>query len=557
MRGESPIANAALSGAALGFSFLSGHHQIPIFVSLAVGAAWIYYWTLAEIPRWRVAGFATIFALFLILTSGLQTLPGYEYGKLALRWVNAPEPVDWEQKVPYFVHSMFSLGPLSVFGIVIPGAYTGAVDPFIGFVVISLALLAIAAAWRERMVRLFGAIAIGGLIYSLGGNGIFQGLLYAIVPMVEKARSPGMAILLFHLGAAVLAAYGIDSLRSLATDGLWPRRIVWALLAVSAALFTGILISALAHPETAYSYPGAALAALATLLLAALLHAWRTDRLSHSASPALLTLLMLFEIGSVTGFAYRHLGLPGYFLEHMKENTDIVRFLAELPFPLRAEIDREKVPFDWGDWHGVDMFEGFCGVTKNVVSHHADSKFRDLFAIGYYIGAKPVRAGQVEIFRGASGLNVYRNPGDHKRVWSVHQAFRIPDEKAVLPTLYRRDFDRRQQAFLLGPAPQLESCSAPDQVLLVSKGTNNLVIDASMGCRGMVVVGDTYSPGWQATVDGTPRPILEAYSAVRGVVVDAGSHRIEMRYHPKSVLIGAIMTAAGLLGALLLRWLGL
>jgi len=33
----------------------------------------------------------------------------------------------------------------------------------------------------------------------------------------------------------------------------------------------------------------------------------------------------------------------------------------------------------------------------------------------------------------------------------------------------------------------------------------------------------------------------------------AGRHRIEMRYHPKSVLLGAIMTAAGLLGALVFR----
>ena len=35
---------------------------------------------------------------------------------------------------------------------------------------------------------------------------------------------------------------------------------------------------------------------------------------------------------------------------------------------------------------------------------------------------------------------------------------------------------------------------------------------------------------------------------------EAGNHRIEMRYRPRSVLIGAVMTAAGLLGALLF-WL--
>jgi len=39
MRGERPVASAAWSGVFLGIAFLSGHHQIPIFLSLAVGGA--------------------------------------------------------------------------------------------------------------------------------------------------------------------------------------------------------------------------------------------------------------------------------------------------------------------------------------------------------------------------------------------------------------------------------------------------------------------------------------------------------------------------------------
>jgi hypothetical protein len=237
MRGEAPVVNAALAGAALGVSFLSGHHQAPIFITLAAGAVWIYYWALGETSRWRIAALACLFGLFLILTSGLQTLPGIEYGKLALRWVNANEPVSWDQKVPYFVHRNYSLGPISMFGIVIPGIRAEVV-PFVGLVVMSLAFLAIAAAWGDRVVRLFGAIAVGGLIFSLGGNAVFQGVLYAVIPMVEKARSPGMAILIFHLGISVLAAFGLDAFLSQPRDWIWTRRLVWALLCLGAVLYT-------------------------------------------------------------------------------------------------------------------------------------------------------------------------------------------------------------------------------------------------------------------------------------------------------------------------------
>src|SRR5205085_1144979 len=37
-RGELPFLNAALSGACLGLAFLSGHHQVPIFIGLMMSA---------------------------------------------------------------------------------------------------------------------------------------------------------------------------------------------------------------------------------------------------------------------------------------------------------------------------------------------------------------------------------------------------------------------------------------------------------------------------------------------------------------------------------------
>jgi hypothetical protein len=173
-----------------------------------------------------------------------------------------------------------------------------------------------------------------------------------------------------------------------------------------------------------------------------------------------------------------------------------------------------------------------------------------LFALGYYIGPKPARDGQVELFQGASGLKVYQNPGAHDRAWAVHEAFQIPDDKAVLPTLARAGFDRKRQTFLLGAAPKLQTCETEDSVRVVSLDTNRLVIEANLGCRGMIVASETYSPGWKATVDGHPAPIYEAYTVLRGVVAEAGHHRVEMHYLPQSVVLGGIMTSAGLLGAL-------
>ena len=60
-----------------------------------------------------------------------------------------------------------------------------------------------------------------------------------------------------------------------------------------------------------------------------------------------------------------------------------------------------------------------------------------------------------------------------------------------------------------------------------------------MPAPGFVVLVDTWDPGWQATVDGEPATVLRANLALRAVAVPAGEHLVEMRYRPRSVLVGA------------------
>ena len=116
-RSPRPAANAALSGMFLGIAFLGGHHQIPIFTSVAWTGVWIYL--LARNRRLLVPAAAAL--LFAALSGAMQTLPAYEYGRLAKRWVSAPEPIAWNQPVPYSIHAYYDVKAFSLFGIVFPG----------------------------------------------------------------------------------------------------------------------------------------------------------------------------------------------------------------------------------------------------------------------------------------------------------------------------------------------------------------------------------------------------------------------------------------------------
>jgi uncharacterized membrane protein YfhO len=65
----------------------------------------------------------------------------------------------------------------------------------------------------------------------------------------------------------------------------------------------------------------------------------------------------------------------------------------------------------------------------------------------------------------------------------------------------------------------------------------------------MLILADTWYPGWVATVDGQPAPIYQPYGALRGVVVAAGPHHIEFRYRPATAWLGASCSMLGILGA--------
>jgi len=73
---------------------------------------------------------------------------------------------------------------------------------------------------------------------------------------------------------------------------------------------------------------------------------------------------------------------------------------------------------------------------------------------------------------------------------------------------------------------------------------------------GLLVLTDQFYPGWTATIDGQPAPIHRADYLFRGVLLPAGSHRVEFLYWPASFRIGATVSALALVAIVLLAVAG-
>lgn len=446
-RGERPLANAALCGAALGAAFLAGHHNIPIYTAVIMGALWL--WFLASRRRERKAWTsAAVFLLVFPLVSAFQALPAIEYGRHALRWVGAPEPLRWSDKVPYEVHTRFSLPPRDVPALVVSGMSQGLqANPHVGFAAVLLALAGVVLGWRSREARLFAVVSLAGLLLALGGYTPVHRLAYEWIPMVEKARYPIMAIVLCQLGIAVLAALGLEAL------------------------------------------PG-----------------------RRFAAPAFLILFLVEAVLAAPPF--NRFDRPGSFAQQMADQADIAAFLMRQPGWFRVEADEDVVPYNFGDWFGMEQFGGYtASISENVARLNGSEKAPRLFGIQYRIARQPSNPFQVVVFRSRSGLKVYRDPRIGEPLWSIHTS----------------------------------PCVGGDQLRMAGRTPDIISIEADLRCAGLVVSGDPTFPGWRARVDGRRVPIQEVEGALRAVAVAPGRHRVEFRYRPRSVYWGAAFTMLGLL----------
>ncbi len=74
---------------------------------------------------------------------------------------------------------------------------------------------------------------------------------------------------------------------------------------------------------------------------------------------------------------------------------------------------------------------------------------------------------------------------------------------------------------------------------VLTESNNSVRVEATG--PGLLVLTDTYYPGWSVKVDGESTEIYRVNGVVRGVFISAGSHTVDFKYLPRSFLAGVIL----------------
>lgn len=177
------------------------------------------------------------------------------------------------------------------------------------------------------------------------------------------------------------------------------------------------------------------------------------------------------------------------------------------------------------------------------------------------IGPSPLEiAGELPIHESREPpIRVYRLSASAPRVYLAERVFAASDPEAALWTMASANFRPGRDAVLIGGSSLPVDPTVGGRVIEATLGHSVIRAQVSLPAAGLLVVSDTWFPGWEAMIDGQRAKILRVNGFLRGVLVPEGIHQVEMLYRPKSFAYGceiSILVAALLVGVAVVsrRW---
>jgi hypothetical protein len=140
-----------------------------------------------------------------------------------------------------------------------------------------------------------------------------------------------------------------------------------------------------------------------------------------------------------------------------------------------------------------------------------------------------------------SSFAVYRNPTALPRAYVVPRAVAAETEpKRVLAQMAL--VDPREAVLLdsdpLGADGEERQPFTPGN-WVETNDPDRVVVTVTTHAPGLLVVADTWMPGWSATLNGRAVPILRGNHAQRVIALPgAGTHRVAMTYWPPGLTAG-------------------
>ncbi len=416
----------------------------------------------------------------------------------------------------------------------------------------------------------FASLAVFSLLLAMGGYTVLHGWLYGLLPGLGGMRAPARFVFLMDFALAALAALGLDALIRRPDEQVRPalgrilRAAPWVVGAVTLfalpLAFYAVITSQDKDPVIFARVSAAAngLVFFAGLLIVGVgLFYLRQRGVTRPAMLGALAVgLLFFDLASLGGGVDVGYDDPSRTFDH----PAVIQFL-------KSDPDLYRIDSRTGVWHlwqpDTSLLHHIFDVgglinPLNLADYDRywngipsrSSPLYDFLNAKYVIAAKDVTLDWekfVPVFDGDPALNVYLNRRALPRALVVHRAIATPDHEAAYAALHAPGFDPATTVVVEGGEALNVTSSSAAAIRFDAFGLNEMQLHVETPADAYLVLSEVWYPGWRATVDGVPAPVLRANYAFRAVRLGPGQHQVRLTFAPGSWTIGLAISGLTLL----------
>lgn len=556
---------AAGSGLVFGLQILAGHAQTAYYSALVYGA-----YAVARAANLRphaaprrgapkeghlrrfsaaILSPAVLLLLGALILGGalaaVQILPTYELvglsqraGGISLDYASgyAYDPADWVNL--FWAYGRGDIGNATYRGTGIFWEDYG----YAGATTMVLALLGLALNRRLWHVRFFAAAAAVSYLMVLGPATPLHEWAWRFVPGMEYFRFPTRFLFVVNAGLALLAAQGVKTLAERAARKGHSRSGIAG--GVMAALVLGDLLLVQMRQNPVVD-----------------LDIWRTPPSTASILGRDTTHFRVFSTGGSethkAAFAAAR-GWQGDLGPYIRQREFLqpgIHVLWGLSSPNGyAQLTPNQLVEIWGDQNrsGLILKTASLGGGE-FLPGPLFLRLMNLFSVKYVVSPWPVKEPTYEPMEAPRGVFLYRNPAALPRAFLASVPLPAGSDAEAMRILTSEGFEPDREV-ILHDAAGAGARGEGGEVRIEEESANRIALSVRSERGGILVLSDTWYPGWRAESDGKPLRVLRANLCQRAVVLPPGEQRVEFLFESEPFRRGLILSGAAsgiLLGCML------
>ena len=435
----------------------------------------------------------------------------------------------------------------------------------------------------QRAARLWGGVALAGMLLSLGRNLPGLGALLQSLPVIGAFRTPVTWLTLTVLALSLLAARGLDGLLASGPRAWWPRVALGSLAAGALVL--------LAREPVAEAWLAAARPAVLDRIARGLTSARSLERFSDAAPAAAMAAaadlgLQLLLAGGALGalvLAHRRGGarlmpvagagvalaalLPCALVvvPALRAATGAREALRTQPAPPLARaaaadprhraawLEREwslsqrwSLADDWVAWRAPQV----AGLSGAVPARWDQAARAGLFGERAFLRACAVRT--VALPAGDTDDTLATWSDALPRAYAVARVRGVQDDAAAIAAMHEPAWDPAATAFTIATSDRDFPGSATLAIDWERDDPGRMALRLRAAAPAWLVIADQDFPGWSARLDGRPVAIERTDLLFRGLAIPAGEHRLALEHVPEGWRLARGLALAGWVAALAL-----